>query len=62
MNIDAAVMLLLAIPVEYTTGLNAEPGWRQPSARTSNRGWNFLVAFWPFGSAEPTYATRSPVS
>ena len=53
MNIEAAVIWRLLMPVEYTMGLKAEPGWRQPSARTSNRGWNRLVAFVAVGSADP---------
>ena len=44
MNIEAAVIRRASMPVAYTMGLNADPGWRQPSARTSNRGWNRLVA------------------
>ncbi len=50
----AAVSVRSSMPVTYTTGLNADPGCRQPSASTSNRGWNFLVALVAVGSAEPT--------
>ena len=53
MNMLAPVMTLASMPVAYTTGLKADPGWRQPSARTSNRGWNRFVAFVAVGSAEP---------
>ena len=54
MNTDAAVMKRPAMPVAYMIGLKAEPGCRQPSASTSNRGWKRLVALAAFASAEPT--------
>ena len=53
MNMVAAVICRASMPVVYTTGLKAEPGWRQPSARTSKRGWNRLVPLVAVGFAEP---------
>ncbi len=53
MNIEAAVIFFASIPDPYTIGLNAEPGWRQPSPRTSYCGWNFLLPRVAVGSAEP---------
>ena len=61
MNMEPAVIVLLAMPVPYTMGLNADPGWRQPSASTSNFGWKRLFAFVAVGSAEPWYARICPV-
>ena len=37
----------------------ADPGWRQPSPRTSNCGWSFLVFFAVY-EADPAYARISP--
>ena len=52
MNIVAAVMVLSSIPMRYPSGLIDDPGWRQPSARTSNWGWNRLLPFAVY-DAEP---------
>src|SRR3954454_7541677 len=45
MNIVAAVIVWSSSPIRYTSGLIDEPGWRQPSERTSNWGWNFRLPF-----------------
>ena len=45
MNIVAAVIVSSSMPMRYTSGLIDDPGWRQPSDRTSNWGWNFLLPF-----------------
>ena len=43
MNIVDAVIVLSSMPTRYTSGLIDDPGWRQPSPRTSNCGWSFLL-------------------
>ena len=52
MNIVAAVIVRSSMPTRYTSGLIDDPGWRQPSPRTSNCGWSFLEPFAVY-DAEP---------
>ena len=43
MNMVAAVIVWSSMPMAYTSGLIDDPGCRNPSDRTSNWGWNFLL-------------------